>query len=57
MQTYTFDQLNKRGKDAARDRYALDESIIEYCRWSGLHTADALPRLGWRFTIHGERVA
>ena len=57
MQTYTFDQLNKRGKDAARDRYALDESIIEYCRWSGLHTADALLRLGWRFTIHGERVA
>ena len=57
MQSFTFDQLDERGQAAARERYAMDENVREYCRWSGLQTPDALYRLGWRFTEYGERVA
>ena len=52
MQTYTFDELNKRGKDYVWFNYWPE------LKPSPMHTANAILIFrSWRFNEHGERIA
>ena len=58
MQSYTFDQLDERGKSNACELYKNDPLVKDLRSKDHYLSLDsALVQLAWRFTIHGERVA
>lgn len=62
MQSYTFDQLDEYGQENAITRYrndALIEAFVleHYKNATSPLLAWGVEAIGWRFTIHGERVA
>lgn len=65
MQTFTFDQLDERGKENAVHLYArqivnrgYETTISKETFYNGNEFMVVFESLrSWRFTIHGERVA
>jgi len=70
MTTHTFDELDERGKENAMRMYHEDQAVTEWLgEWQEAHGGtvpafgewEAMKRCaiarGWRFNIHGERVA
>lgn len=64
MQTFTFNELDERGKQAAISRYINNRDIerirqAEHLAGIALedNTSPILGRLPWRFNEHGERIA
>ena len=68
MQTFTFDELDKRGQAYAVARYGEEQEATEYVAElldfedAGTVKADISPAtvfdsLGYRFNEHGERIA
>ena len=56
MQTYSFDELDERGQEAAAALYCNDPQALGLVRDCG-SIFFALAALPWRYTEHGERVA
>ena len=68
MQTYKYDELDKRGQDYVVQRYGDDQIVQEYIaelldfEEAGTDKKDISPAtvfdsLGWRFNEHGEWIA